>query len=187
MRRISTILICIVFASAAVVADEVDGLFQGEWRTTIGLVKLEQKGNTVTGTYGVGDQFPLKGTVNGKVLTFEYEEGQVKGDGRFTIDDSANAFTGGFQVRNGRAGYWNGWRPDPKASADKPVTYAGLWLTDLGLMELTQDGLKVEGAMRCVVHPKSRERLPAGVLIFGSTVSGMDRDGLTLLPMVSHS
>ena len=145
MRQISKILICILFTSTAVVADEADGLFQGEWRTTIGLVKLKQKGNSVTGTYGAGDQFPLKGTVNGKILTFEYEEGQVKGDGRFTIGDSVNAFTGGFQVRNGRAGYWNGWRPDPKAPTDKPAIYAGLWLTDLGLMELTQDGLKVEG------------------------------------------
>ena len=145
MQRISKILICILCASTAVVADEADGLFQGEWRTTIGLVKLKQKGNSVTGTYGPGDQFPLKGTVNGKILTFEYEEGHVKGDGRFTIDDSANAFTGGFQVRNGHAGYWNGWRPDSRAPADKPATFAGLWLTDLGLMELTQAGLKVEG------------------------------------------
>src|SRR5271154_5078804 len=99
MQRVSQILIYIFCASTAAVADEGDGLFQGEWRTTIGLVKLKQKGNSVTGTYGAGDQFPLKGTINGKNLTFEYEEGQVKGDGRFTIDDSANAFTGGFQVR----------------------------------------------------------------------------------------
>ena len=42
------------------------------------------------------------------ILTFEYEEGQTKGDGRFTLDLTGNAFTGSFQIRNGQNGYWNG-------------------------------------------------------------------------------
>ena len=109
------------------------------------LVKLEQKGDAVTGTYGNNDQFPFKGTAKGNVLTFEFTEGQVKGDGEFTIDDTGNAFTGTFQVRNGRRGDWNGWRPDPKATTGKPAAFAGLWLTDLGLMELTQTGADVQG------------------------------------------
>jgi hypothetical protein len=88
----------------------------------------------------------LKGSVKGNTLTSEYEEWQAKGDGQFTLDASDNAFTGGFQVCNGRSGFWNGWRPDPVAPTDKPAIYAGLWLTDLGLMELTQDGMKVEGS-----------------------------------------
>jgi predicted esterase len=147
MQRISSMLACFacVLTTPAVPADEPGGPFQGEWRTTIGLVKLEQKGDAVTGTYGAGGQFPLKGSVRGNVLTFEYEEGQAKGDGRFTLEASGNAFTGGYQIRNGRSGSWNGWRPDPKAANDKPGNYAGLWLTDLGLMDLTQDGTKVEG------------------------------------------
>ena len=44
-------LVCTV-AAAASSADEPVGSFQGEWRTTIGIVKLEQKGSEVTGTYG---------------------------------------------------------------------------------------------------------------------------------------
>ncbi len=135
--------------TAAVSADEpaaaAGGRFQGEWRTTISTVKLEQKGDTVTGSYGPGGRFPLKGTVKDKVLTFEYEEGQAKGEGRFTLDASGNAFTGGFQIKNGQSGYWNGWRPDPAAVKGKPGQCAGLWLTDLGLMDLKQDGTKVEG------------------------------------------
>ena len=146
MVRIHSILACVACTlPAAVTADEPGGRFQGKWRTTIGPVKLEQKGNNVTGTYGAGGQFPLKGSVKDNVLVFEYEEGQTKGDGRFTLEPSGNAFAGGFQVRNGRRGPWNGWRPDPKAAMDKPGTYAGLWLTDLGLMELTQAGAKVKG------------------------------------------
>ena len=92
-----------LLVSRRAAADDPANPFQGEWRTTVGVVKLEQKGDEVTGTYGAGDQFPIKGTAKGKVLTFEYVEGQVKGDGRFTIDASPNAFTGTFQIRNGRA------------------------------------------------------------------------------------
>jgi predicted esterase len=145
MRPISGILIWITCILTTAAADEPGGPFQGEWRTTIGPVKLEQKAETVTGSYGEGGRFPLKGKVIDNILKFEYEEGQVKGDGRFTLDATGNAFTGGFQVRKGRSGYWNGWRPDPKALTDKPGTYTGLWLTDLGLMELTQDGPQVQG------------------------------------------
>ncbi len=146
MRRNTSVLASITcILTVVVTADEPSGQFQGEWRTTIGLVKLDQKGDAVTGTYGPGDKFPLKGSVKNNTLTFEYEEGQAKGDGRFTLDSTGNAFTGGFQIRNGQSGYWNGWRPDAKAPIDKPGGYSGLWLTDLGLMELTQDGAKVSG------------------------------------------
>jgi predicted esterase len=146
MRGILGMTAWVVSAFAATAtADEPAGPFQGEWRTTIGVVHLVQKGGAVTGTYGLNGQFPLKGTAKDNVLTFEYEEGQAKGDGRFTLDATGNAFTGGFQVRNGRGGQWNGWRPDSKARTDKPGTFAGLWLTDLGLMELQQDGSKVRG------------------------------------------
>ncbi len=147
MRTILAILaslICTIATAAISAADPVKS-FEGEWKTTIGVVKLQQKGAEVTGTYGINGQFPLKGTVKDNVLTFEYTEGQAKGDGRFTLADSGNAFTGTFQIRNGRRGDWNGWRPDPKATAGKAGSFAGLWLTDLGLMDLSQEGSTVKG------------------------------------------
>src|SRR5262249_29423777 len=52
---------------------------------------------------------------------------------------------GTFQASNGNRGIWNGWRPDPAASRGEAATFSGLWLTDLGLMELTQEGSKVKG------------------------------------------
>jgi predicted esterase len=125
-------LALVAIASAA-------GPFDGEWRTTIGLVKLEQDGDKVKGTYGNAGQFPLEGTVAGKVLTFSYQEGPAKGDARFTLDDSGNAFTGGFQIRGGRGGSWDGWRPDPEAPASPRGSFEGLWLTSFGLMELKPD------------------------------------------------
>ena len=122
-----------------------DGQFDGEWRTTIGIVKLVQNGEAVTGKYGPNGRFPLKGTVKGNVLSFDYEEGQAKGNGEYTLDATGNAFTGKFQIRGGRSGVWNGWRPDPRARGDKPASLAGLWLTELGLMDLSQEGAKVKG------------------------------------------
>jgi len=127
------------------VAAAADGQFQGEWRTTIGIVKLQQNGNAVTGRYGLNSQFPLKGTVKGNVLSFDYQEGQAKGSGEYTLDASGNGFEGKFQVIGGRSGQWNGWRPDPKAKSDNAVAVPGLWLTDLGLMDLSQDGDGVKG------------------------------------------
>jgi predicted esterase len=126
-------------------ADEAGGPFQGEWRTSISVIHLEQKGEAVTGTYGPGGRFLIKGTAKDKVLNFEFEEGQAKGKARFTLDASGNAFTGGFQVQGGRQGIWNGWRPDPHAPMDKPGSYAGTWLTNLGLMELTAENGTVKG------------------------------------------
>src|SRR5262249_34238396 len=97
------------------------------------------------GIYGNAGQFTLKGTVTGKKLTFEYQEGQASGDAHWTIDESGHSFRGEYRVRGGRAGSWQGWRAEPEASKGKPANLGGLWLTDLGLMELEQAGNKVKG------------------------------------------
>ena len=146
-RMIAGLAALLVWAGTAVADDP--ARFGGEWKSTFGVVSLEQEGDAVTGRFGAG-KFPIKGAVKGRELKFEYDEGNAKGDATFTLDPSGNAYAGTFQVRGGRRGVWNGWRPDPSASEGKPAGFAGLWLTDLGLMELTQDGAKVRGryAMR---------------------------------------
>jgi len=125
-------------------ADE-EPAFNGEWRTSIATVKLTQTGSDVTGSYGKDGAFTLKGTVDGQKLTFEYQEGEAKGDAHWTLDASGNSFDGEFKIRGGQAGTWQGWRPDPHAPKGKQADLGGLWLTDLGLMELAQDGKQVKG------------------------------------------
>jgi predicted esterase len=145
--RITFVLI-LAYITPAIAADgdKKSRGFQGEWKTSIGIVKLVQDGDNVKGTYGNANQFALEGTVKGKALTFSYQEGNAKGDGQWTLEDSGNAFSGGFQIRGGRGGAWNGWRPDPSALSSKsPAKLEGLWLTILGLMDLSQDGTKVKG------------------------------------------
>ena len=135
----------LVMAARAGAADD-KAPFDGEWRTSLGIVMLKQVGNDVTGTYGKAGEHTLKGTARGKKLTFEYSAGGATGDATWTLDKAGFAFQGGFKVRGGRAGEWQGWRPDPAALVeDKAVDVGGLWLTDLGLMELEQVGDKVQG------------------------------------------
>lgn len=133
-----------ILMAARVGADE-KGIFDGEWRTSFGAVTLKQAGRDVTGAYGNAGQFTLKGKVQGRKLTFEYQEGQASGDAHWTLDGSGHAFRGGYKLRGGRAGEWNGWRPDPQALKAKPANLGGLWLTDLGLMELEKTGDKMKG------------------------------------------
>ena len=121
------------------------GPFDGEWRTSLSTVKLTQDGKKVSGSYGNAGQFTIEGTAEEKVLTFEFREGDVKGDGKFTLDATGRAFTGDFQVRGGRGGIWNGWRPDPDAPKAGRGKFAGLWLTTSGLMEIAEDGDRVTG------------------------------------------
>lgn len=136
-------VICLVAAAPARAAEE--AAFGGEWRTSFGIVKLKQKGKEVVGSYGDAGQFTLKGNIEDKTFTFEYQEGQAHGDGHWTIDESGRSFQGGYKLQNGQSGEWRGWRPDPEAPKGDLSNVSGLWLTDLGLMELEQDGDKVKG------------------------------------------
>jgi predicted esterase len=146
MRLPETIAWGFLLLGAAVPARAAEeAAFGGEWRTSIGIVQVKQTGSAVTGTYGNAGQFTLKGTVEGKKLTFEYQEGPARGDAHWTLDDSGHSFRGEFRVRGGQAGVWQGWRPDPEAPDGKPANLGGLWLTDRGLMALEQAGDTVKG------------------------------------------
>lgn len=118
--------------------------FAGEWKTTMGPVKLEQKGDEISGQI-VFYKLALKGKANGKGLNVGYDEGQIHVDATLELEASGNAFKGSFRASNGNRGIWNGWRPDATAATAKPIDVTGLWLTDLGLMELTADGSKLKG------------------------------------------
>jgi predicted esterase len=146
MRQLVGTLI-LGFAASAVAggADDVGKGFKGEWRTTLGVVTFEPVGDKVTARFVGPGMPPVQGTVKGKELTLEYREGRIKGNATLTLDDSGRSFTGWFQYSGGGQNAWNGWRPDPEAPAGKTGSFGGLWLTDLGLMELEQTGEKVRG------------------------------------------
>src|SRR5262245_21978145 len=138
MRGLIAGLALFVAGAGAARADGPGG-FAGEWKTTFGPLVVELKGDEAGGTVGL-NRLPLKGKLDGKTLTFGYNEGGVHVDAKLTLEASGHAFRGTFQAGNGRRGAWNGWRPDPAAARGEPADFAGLWLTDLGLMALTQEG-----------------------------------------------
>ncbi len=143
MRPFIAILVSVVCGAAACGAEQVRG-FAGEWKTTMGPVTLEQSGDNVSGRINFF-RLPLKGTIKDKALSIGYDEGKTHVDATLELEPSGNEFKGKFKASNGNRGEWNGWRPDPAASQGPPADFSGLWLTDLGLMELTREGSKVKG------------------------------------------
>ena len=143
MRRLIAGFAAFLATSTALGADGLDR-FAGEWKTTMGPVTLERKGDELTGKI-VFYKLPLKGKLEGKGLALGYDEGAIHVEGTWELDPSGNAFKGSFRASNGNRGLWNGWRPDPSAARGEPADFSGLWLTDLGLMELGLDGSKVKG------------------------------------------
>jgi predicted esterase len=143
MKPLIAVLVPVFWGAAASGAEEPRG-FAGEWKTTMGPVTFEQNGNDVTGRI-VFYRLPLKGTIKDKALKVGYDEGRTHVDATLALEASGNAFTGTFQASNGNRGVWNGWRPDTAASRGAAADFSGVWLTDLGLMELTRDGSRVKG------------------------------------------
>ncbi len=145
MTRMIAVM-ALLIASATASGEDVPVKFAGEWKTTAGPVTFQQKGDEVTGKI-VFFNLPVKGKVEdkGKKLAVSYVENGVKVNATLEFDASGNAFTGTSKASNGNSWAWNGWRADPSAASAKPADFSGLWLTDLGLMELTKDGSKVKG------------------------------------------
>ncbi len=143
MRLLIAVLAPFLVGAAACASEERGG-FAGEWKTTMGPVTFEKAGDEVTGKI-VFYKLPLKGASKDQTLTVGYDEGQIHVDATLKLEPSGNAFKGTFQASNGNRGIWNGWRPDPDAIQAQPADFSGLWLTDLGLMELTREGSKVKG------------------------------------------
>ena len=124
--------------------------------------------------------------MNGNVLTFEYQEAEAREDARFTLKGSGNAFTGRFQIRNGRRVGWDGWRPDPKAPADKLGVFAGLVLTDFGYSRSHRTTGKSMVAMQSEVTRPWKARQKGTDWTSASRAFAMNKVGLTLLSIANH-
>ena len=117
----------------------------GKWKTSLGAVTITKEGGTFTARFANAQIPTVMGTLKGKETTFKSEEGKPKGEAAATLGERGNSFTGWFRFANGSQRSWEGFRPDHDAARDKTGRFAGLWLTNLGLMELEQDGDKVTG------------------------------------------
>ena len=93
--------------------------FAGEWMTSFGPAKLEQRGTTVKGSYGFDVQGEIEGKIKDGVLQFSYRDGDSSGTGHFELLAADNAFTGGYG-KGKDEGAWGGYRKAPAAAALKP-------------------------------------------------------------------
>src|SRR4051794_31850484 len=117
MTQLTTALAILFSVAVAGRADE-KPQFGGEWKTTMGPVTLEQKGQDVSGRIEFF-KLPLEGKVEGKELKLGYDEGRIHVDAMIELESSGNSFKGTFKACNGNRGFWNGWRPDPAATSGK--------------------------------------------------------------------
>ncbi|MDP6447963.1 MAG: hypothetical protein QGG36_02280 [Pirellulaceae bacterium] len=147
MRTSSIVLALIVCLSVAASGrpangEEKEADFSGKWRTSFGVMTLEQEGDRVDGYYVMqGVRCLINGKVAGRTLTFKYREPMTAGEGTFKLSDDGKSFAGRWR-QDGSPSFadWVGTRPE-----ERPPTFAGLWNSTYGLMRLHVKGRRVQG------------------------------------------
>jgi RNA polymerase sigma factor (sigma-70 family) len=126
--------------------------FVGTWETTYGPMTLSQKGDKITGSYDMGGQkCSVEGKIEGRRLTFTYQEPNAQGAGWFELASDGQSFAGEWRAEG--SDQWSEW----KGSRTKvEISFAGTWNTTYGPMTLTQNGNKVTGTyemngQRCLI------------------------------------
>jgi hypothetical protein len=90
------------------------GDFSGVWKTSFGMMRLNQDGEKVSGCYTSGEQCEITGTVKSGILTFTYKEPLgIEGSGDFTLSPDAAAFAGKWKANDGKSGEWEATREVP--------------------------------------------------------------------------
>jgi len=79
---------------------------QSRWSMTMGELSLALEGDSVTGEYPLGT---LRGTIDDRVVTFDYVEGDLTGTGMLQFDRTFQNFTG-YQVMGEDTLEWIGER-----------------------------------------------------------------------------
>ena len=144
MARWITPLLLALLGTTATGADEAAKM-AGEWKTTMGVLTLRAQGDALTGKL-VAFGLNVKGEPrDGKVALSYDTQDKTHVAATLTLDPSGRSFSGPCKASNGNQFIWQGWHVDPAARQAKPGDFAGMWLTDLGLMELTGDGGKIKG------------------------------------------
>jgi hypothetical protein len=111
--------------------------FGGEWHTTFGPMKLEQRGNRVRGAYHYMDaEAKIDGKIDHGKLVFRYQEPTVEGEGWFELTGRGKTFAG--QFRPDGSPRWETWEGER-------IGFDGLWNTTFGLMRLIEEGDRVHG------------------------------------------
>src|SRR5262245_587442 len=90
-------------ASSAKATDVFDGL----WDSAFGRIRLIQNGLQVHGVYAYAGGATLAGKVEGKRLTFDYQESKAEGKGWFELAPDGHAFQGKWKAKGETT--WADW------------------------------------------------------------------------------
>jgi len=94
--------------------------FAGDWNTSFGKMKLEVNGDSVRGTYQMGQELcQLEGKISGPEMVFNYTERSATGKGKFTLAPDGMSFSG--QWLEDGSNQWKPWQGRrPSEAASKP-------------------------------------------------------------------
>lgn len=126
-----------------VVGQDTPASFSGAWDTTYGLLRVQQDGATVSGTYSYGGGSTIQGTIEGRRLTFRYQEPTAAGEGWFEVSPDGLRFDGSWMEDGSSEWYpWTGTRSDAGPAEAPPASaFDGLFETTYGRLRLaTADG-----------------------------------------------
>lgn len=106
--------------------------WDGLWETDFGRMRLIQEDRAVHGFYaGVGDP-TIRGEAKEGRLAFRYRERNVSGEGRFTLAEDHERFTGEWRARGNRAWQpWSGQRVRPAPGIKWLVVLEAYWQRSL--------------------------------------------------------
>ena len=106
--------------------------WDGIWETGFGRLRLVHEDRVVHGFYaGAGDP-TLRGRAKDGTLTFRYRERDASGEGRFTLAEGLESFTGEFRARGRRDRQpWNGHRVAPAPGVTWLVVLEAHWQRSL--------------------------------------------------------
>ncbi len=96
------------------------GGWSGVWKTTFGLMRLEQTGEEVLGIYSSGASSQLVGRVQQHKLSFHFQEAEVRGEGWFELAPDGHSFAGKWRVAG--EGPWRAWSGERRVTRDEAHT-----------------------------------------------------------------
>ena len=94
------------------------GTFSGEWMTTFGPARLQQRGLTVSGTYGFDGKGEIEGKLERSTLQLQWRNGGNSGKGSVELLAKDGAFAGRLGGEDGE--FWGGYRKAPLRAPVKP-------------------------------------------------------------------
>jgi hypothetical protein len=133
LLRFSVAWLVAVLLSSTAPGEEASS-FAGEWETTFGRMTLQAEGEKITGTYRIGDgpAHQLQGRAGTGVLDFSYTEGQITGEGSFTLAEDGKSFTGKWREAGDEEwSPWEGSRVQPDQRRKWLVVLEAHWEEDL--------------------------------------------------------